>query len=222
MANININIWWRTNCQNVDINTAKYFQGKANRKSYQLKSETVNSSKLQCVCMRLSVFVCVLCALFTRLFVCVSVPLCVVLVNSTATNRHTHTYALTYESMLGNCFMALGGHTKRIKVMGTVTTTKLRTKQMRVRTLILRFTSTIYGHDWERTQDDLDYCASWKLNYRIFKWPSSVSRRCFTRVFSLRRHGRTFNTSSTRLLMLNKKIHILYLKISSKLRCAFI
>lgn len=97
--------------------------------------------------------------------------------------------------------MALGGHTKRIKVMGTVTTTKLRTKQMRVRTLILRFTSTIYGHDWERTQDNLDYCASWKLNYRIFKWPSSVSRRCFTRVFSLRRHGRTFNTSSSRLLM---------------------
>lgn len=55
--------------------------------------------------------------------------------------------------------MALGGHTKRIKVMGTVTTTKLRTKQMRVRTLILRFTSTIYGHDWERTQDNLDYWA---------------------------------------------------------------
>lgn len=155
-------------------------------------------------------------------YLCAFLSLCVWSLSIAQPQTDTHTYALTYESMLGNCFMALGGHTKRIKVMGTVTTTKLRTKQMRVRTLILRFTSTIYGHDWERTQDNLDYCASWKLNYRIFKWPSSVTRRCFTRVFSLPRHGRTFNTSSTRLLMLNKNMHIFHLKIYSKLRCAFI
>lgn len=90
--------------------------------------------------------VCALCSVYQA--ICVRLcPLCV----------WSLSIALTYESMLGNCFMALGGHTKRIKVMGTVTTTKLRTKQMRVRTLILRFTSTIYGHDWERTQDNLDY-----------------------------------------------------------------
>lgn len=100
--------------------------------------------------------VCALCSVYQA--ICVRLcPLCVWSLSIAQPQTDTYTYALTYESMLGNCFMALGGHTKRIKVMGTVTTTKLRTKQMRVRTLILRFTSTIYGHDWERTQDNLDY-----------------------------------------------------------------
>lgn len=125
----NINIWWRTNCQNVDINTAKYFQGKTNRKSYQLKSDTVNSSKLQCVCMRLSVSVCALCSVYQA--ICVRLcPPCMWSLSIAQPQTDTHTYGLRYESMLCNCFMALGGHTKRIKVMGTVTTTKLRTKNM--------------------------------------------------------------------------------------------
>lgn len=119
MANININIWWRANCQNVDINTAKYFQGKANSKSSQLKSERdsqqFRASRCVCVC-DWCVFVCLSC-LPGYLCACVC-PLCMwsLSIGQPQTHSHTHPRVLSHmKACWGNCFMALAGHTNESK-----------------------------------------------------------------------------------------------------------
>lgn len=100
MANININIWWCANCQNVDINTAKYFQGKANRKSYQLKSERKRerkSERRQSTVSSFSVWLCDgcmgMCASLVYQAICVRVcPLCMWSLSIAQPQTHSHVH----------------------------------------------------------------------------------------------------------------------------------